>query len=250
MKKILTKKIGMTQVQGQEGLMIPVTVLAVTPCQIVQVKTMEKEGYSALQIGTGAVKASRTNKPTAGHFKKVANNYKVLREFKVAKAEDYKQGDYLMINMFVPGDIVAATGISIGKGFQGTIKRWNFSRGLMSHGSKSHRIPGSIGGHTEPGHVFKGKKMAGQMGNKQITVKNLEVVRVDEEKMYILVRGAVPGSDGSIIELKAPGEIKAGPLVEVKPKAKKESKVKDDQVEVVEIIEEAAAEIVEDKKEE
>ena len=208
MKELLTTKIGMTQIMGDEGKMTPVTVLLASPCRVIQVKTKSNDGYNAVQIGYGTMKAKKANRPQQGHFKAIGEYFKKLKEFKVENTEKINVGDVVAITMFQPGEKVSATGISIGKGFQGTVKRWNFSRGLMTHGSKSHRIPGSIGGHTEPGHVFKGKKMAGQMGNCQVTVKNLKIVRVDTETNVILVKGAVPGANGGLVRITKSGSAK------------------------------------------
>lgn len=208
MKQILSKKIGMTQYMKPDGKMVPVTVLQVGKCQVVQVKTIDRDGYCAIQVGIDDVADSKLGKAASGQFKKTITKYRHLLEFKYSDGDNVTLGGYLNVDMFQSGDLVNVTSISIGKGFQGTIKRWNFHRGLMTHGSKSHRIPGSIGGHTYPGRVFKGKKMAGRMGNDKVTVKNLEIVEIDETQGVLLVKGAVPGCRGAIVKLEAKGEFK------------------------------------------
>jgi len=208
MKQILSKKIGMTQYMKPDGKMVPVTVLQVGKCQVVQVKTIDKDGYCAIQVGIDDVADSKLGKAASGQFKNTTNKYRHLLEFKYSDGDNVTLGGYLNVNMFESGDLVNVTSISIGKGFQGTVKRWNFHRGLMTHGSKSHRIPGSIGGHTYPGRVFKGKKMAGRMGNDKVTVKNLEIVEIDETQGVLLLKGAVPGCRGAIVKLEAKGEFK------------------------------------------
>lgn len=211
LKKIFVRKIGMTQVLDNDGVAHPCTILKFEPCQIVQIKTSAKEGYNALQIGTSVIKKEKLiNKPMKGHFKNISNVYKFLGEVKVSDQvlKDVNVGDFLSLESFIKGEKVNVSGKSIGKGFQGTIKRWNFGRGPMSHGSKSHRLPGSIGGHTEPGHVFKGKKMAGRMGGVMVTTKNLKIIEVNDNEEYILVKGSVPGASMSMLELTAKGDLK------------------------------------------
>jgi large subunit ribosomal protein L3 len=198
-KALLGKKLGMTQVFSPEGKIIPVTVISAGPCVISQLKTMENDGYQAVQIGYGDVKAHRVNKPTAGHFKAAnVETRRYLKEIRVNDLANYEVGQQLTVDVFAEGDKVDISGISRGKGFAGTIKRWNFSMGRMSHGSKAHRRPASAG-PKGPARVFKGKKMPGQMGNEKVTIQNLEIVRVDTERNLILVKGAVPGPKEGLV---------------------------------------------------
>ncbi|SCG84103.1 50S ribosomal protein L3 [Proteiniborus sp. DW1] len=203
MKSILGKKIGMTQVFTEEGIVIPVTVIEVGPIKVVQKKTVEKDGYNAIQVGYGDVKEKRVNKPLKGHFEKASTEAKrYLKEIRVDDIDAYEIGQEIKADVFSAGDRVDATGISKGKGFQGAIKRHNQGRGPMSHGSKYHRGIGSMGGSATPSRIFKGKKMPGHMGHERVTVQNLEVIRVDAEKNFILVKGAVPGPKGGLITIK------------------------------------------------
>ena len=202
-KAIVARKIGMTQVFTENGIVIPVTVLEAGPCTVVQKKTMENDGYEALQLGFGEVKESRVNKPMQGHFGKASvEARKVLKEFRMENTAEFEVGAEIKADIFAVGDRVDVSGVSKGKGFQGSIKRHNQHRGPMSHGSKSHRVSGSMGGATSPGRVMKNKKLPGQMGNKNVTTQNLEIVRVDAEKNLLLVKGPVPGSRGKIIYVK------------------------------------------------
>ncbi|NLK29311.1 MAG: 50S ribosomal protein L3 [Clostridiales bacterium] len=202
-KAILTTKVGMTQVFGENGELIPVTVLQAGPIYVTQVKTVENDGYAAVQVGFGDIRESLVNKPRKGHFAKAGvANKRFLKEFRFENAADYKVGQEIKADIFAVGDRIDATAKSKGKGFQGAIKRHGLSRGPMKHGSKYHRHAGSNGAATSPGRVFKGKKMPGQMGNVMVTVQNLEVVRVDAEKNLILVKGAVPGAKKSLVMLK------------------------------------------------
>ena len=206
-KMILARKVGMSQVFTENGAVIPVTVLEAGPCKVVQRKTKEKDGYSALQVGFGTVRESLLNKPKRGHLKANlganAENLRVLREFKLEDCDAYEVGSEIKADMFAAGDRVDISGTSKGKGFQGAIKRHGQTRGPMTHGSKYHRGLGSMGSGTTPGKVPKGKKAPGQMGNKAITVQNLEVIRADAEKNLILVRGAVPGIKGALVTVKS-----------------------------------------------
>ena len=206
-KAILARKLGMTQLFTDDGKLIPVTVLEAGPCIVVQKKTVEKDGYSALQLGFIDVKSNRMNKPHVGHFAahlgKDAQVYRILREFRLDESDTYKVGAEIKADMFSTGDHVDISGTSKGKGFQGAIKRHNQTRGPMSHGSKYHRGLGSMGPGTTPGKVRKGKKMPGHMGAKRNTVQNLEIVKSDPEKNLILVKGAVPGIKGSLLEVKS-----------------------------------------------
>ena len=202
-KAILTTKVGMTQVFGENGVLIPVTVLQAGPLYVTQVKTVENDGYAAVQVGFGDIRDSLVNKPRKGHFAKAGvANKRFLKEFRFENSADYQVGQVIKADIFAEGDRVDATAKSKGKGFQGAIKRHGLSRGPMAHGSKYHRHAGSNGANTSPGRVFKGKRMPGQMGNVRVTVQNLEVVRVDAEKNLILVKGAVPGPKKSLVMLK------------------------------------------------
>ena len=202
-KAILTTKVGMTQVFSEDGVLTPVTVLQAGPCVVTQVKTVENDGYSAVQVGFGDIREKLVNKPTKGHFAKAGVPAKrFLKEFRLEDAESYTLGQEIKADVFAAGDKVDATAKSKGKGFQGAIKRHGQSRGPMAHGSKYHRHAGSNGSATTPGRVFKGKHMPGHMGAVRVTVQNLEVVRVDAEKNLILVKGAVPGPKKSLVMLK------------------------------------------------
>ncbi|MCM0663523.1 50S ribosomal protein L3 [Coprococcus sp. B2-R-112] len=202
-KAILTTKVGMTQVFGEDGVLTPVTVLQAGPCVVTQVKTVENDGYSAVQVGFGDIREKLVNKPKKGHFAKAGVTAKrFLKEFRLEDAESYTLGQEIKADVFAAGDKVDATAKSKGKGFQGAIKRHGQSRGPMAHGSKYHRHAGSNGSATTPGRVFKGKHMPGHMGAVRVTVQNLEVVSVDAEKNLILVKGAVPGPKKSLVMLK------------------------------------------------
>ena len=202
-KAILATKVGMTQIFGENGLLIPVTVLQAGPCVVTQVKTVENDGYSAVQVGFVDKREKHVNKPVKGHFDKAGVSYKrYVRELKLDNAGEYSVKDEIKADIFEAGDKVDATAISKGKGFQGAIKRFGLSRGPMAHGSKYHRHAGSNGAATTPGRVFKGKHMPGQTGRKKVTIQNLEVVRVDADKNLILVKGAVPGPKKCLVTLK------------------------------------------------
>ena len=202
-KAILTTKVGMTQVFSEDGVLTPVTVLQAGPCVVTQVKTVENDGYSAVQVGFGDIREKLVNKPKKGHFAKAGVTAKrFLKEFRLEDAESYTLGQEIKADVFATGDKVDATAKSKGKGFQGAIKRHGQSRGPMAHGSKYHRHAGSNGSATTPGRVFKGKHMPGHMGAVRVTVQNLEVVSVDAEKNLILVKGAVPGPKKSLVMLK------------------------------------------------
>ena len=191
---IIGKKVGMTRVFNDKGESVPVTVINVEPNVVSQVKTVDTDGYNAVQITTGARKASKVNAPAAGHFKKAGVEAgSITREFRTD--QEFKAGDTLELSMFEDGQKVRVTGTSKGKGFQGVIKRYNFHMQDATHGnSLSHRAPGSIGQCQTPGRVFKGKKMSGHMGDERVTTKNLEVVRVDQENNLLLIKGSVPGA--------------------------------------------------------
>ena len=202
-KGLIGKKLGMTQIFDEQGKVIPVTVIEAGPCVVAQVKTVETDGYNAIQLGFGDVKDKHINKPEKGHFaKSKLSPKKHLREFRLDSVENINVGDELKADTFTAGDQLDIQGTSKGKGFQGVIKRHGQSRGPMGHGSMYHRRPGSMGPTSTPGRVFKGKKLPGHMGSQTITIQNLEVVRVDLDKNVILVKGSVPGAKGAILKLK------------------------------------------------
>ena len=203
MKAIIGKKVGMTQIFDEKGVVIPVTAIEAGPCVVAQVKTVETDGYNAVQLGYGEIKDKHINKPEKGHFAK-ANiaNKKHLREFRM-DAIEAKVGDEVKADVFVAGDKIDVQGTSKGKGFQGVIKRHGQHRGPMGHGSMYHRRPGSMGSTSTPGRVFKGKKLPGHMGRVTITIQNLDVVKVDMDKNVILVKGSVPGAKGAILKVKS-----------------------------------------------
>lgn len=202
-KAILATKVGMTQIFNENGALVPVTVLQAGPCVVTQVKTAENDGYKAVQVGFVDKRDKLVNKPQKGHFDKAGVSYKrYVRELRLENAEEYSVKDEIKADIFAQGDKIDATAISKGKGFQGAIKRYGQSRGPMAHGSKFHRHQGSNGSATTPGRVFKGKGMPGQMGNKQITIQNLEVVKVDTENNLLLIKGAVPGPKKSLVTIK------------------------------------------------
>jgi len=206
-KAILAKKLGMTQVFTENGTVIPVTVLEAGPCTVVQRKTVEKDGYAALQVGFGDIRPKLVNKPEKGHFEAHlganAPPRRILRELRLEDCDAYEVGAEIKADMFAAGDHVDISGTSKGKGFQGAIKRHGQGRGPMTHGSKYHRGLGSMGSGTTPGRVRKGKKAPGHMGAEAVTVQNLEIVRTDAEKNLILVKGAVPGIKGALVFVKS-----------------------------------------------
>ncbi len=202
-KAILATKVGMTQIFNEDGVLVPVTVLQAGPCVVTQVKTVENDGYKAVQVGFVDKREKLVSKPVKGHFDKAGVSYKrYVREFRLDNAEDYSVKDEIKADVFAAGDKIDATAISKGKGFQGAIKRHGQHRGPMAHGSKFHRHQGSNGSATTPGRVFKGKGMPGHMGHVQVTVQNLEVVRVDADNNLILVKGSVPGPKKSLVTIK------------------------------------------------
>ena len=202
-KAILATKVGMTQIFNEDGVLTPVTVLQAGPCVVTQVKTVENDGYSAVQVGFTDKREKLVNKAQKGHFNKAGVSYKrYVREFRLEDAESYALAQEIKADIFAAGDKIDATAISKGKGFQGAIKRHGQHRGPMAHGSKFHRHAGSNGACSDPSKVFKGKKMPGHMGSKKITIQNLEVVRVDAEKNLLLVKGAVPGPKKSLVTIK------------------------------------------------
>lgn len=202
-KAILGKKIGMTQVFTEDGIVIPVTVIAAGPVAVVQKKTVENDGYDAIQVGFEDVKEKHLNKPLKGHFAKAGVAFKrTLREFRMDDCSGYNVGDVITAEVFAAGEKVDVTGTSKGKGFAGSIKRWGNHRGPMTHGSGYHRRPGSLGACSTPSRVMKNKKLPGHMGVERVTVQNLDVVKVDAEKNLILVKGAVPGPKGGLLIIK------------------------------------------------
>ena len=206
-KAILAKKVGMTQIFNEAGELVPVTVLQAGPCVVTQVKTMENDGYEAVQVDFEDIREKLVNKPVKGMFDKAGVSYKrYVREFKLEG--EYSVKDEIKVDVFEAGDKIDATAIAKGKGFQGAIKRHGQSRGPMAHGSKYHRHAGSNGSCSTPSRVCKGKKMPGHMGGKKVTTQNLEVVRVDAEKNLLLVKGAVPGPKKSLVTIKE--SVKAG----------------------------------------
>ena len=203
-KQILAKKVGMTQIFSDNGVLTPVTVLRAGPCYVTQVKTVEKEGYSAVQVGFEDIRGKLVSKGEQGVTAKAGLTPKrFIREFKVENTDDYKPGQEIKADVFAAGDHIDVTAVSKGKGFQGTIKRLGQHRGPMKHGSKFHRHAGSNGTSSDPSRVYKGKGMPGQMGNKRVTIQNLEIVRVDAENNLILVKGAVPGPKKGLVNVKA-----------------------------------------------
>ena len=202
-KAIMAKKIGMTQVFTEDGRLIPVTVLEAGPCSVVQKKTMENDGYEAVQVGFVDQKEKLANKPKKGHFEKAGVSLKkYLKEFRFEDAANYEIGAEIKADIFAAGDKVDVSGVSKGKGYASTIKRYNAQRGPMGHGSKSHRVVGSMGSSATPSSVKKGKRMPGHMGAVNVTVQNVEVVRADAEKNLLLIKGAVPGPKGATLVIK------------------------------------------------
>ena len=210
-KAILGKKLGMTQIFDNNGLVVPVTVVEAGPCFVSQVKTVSNDGYSAVQMVFGDVREGLLNKPMLGLLKKAEiSPKKYIKEFKLDDAEGYKVGDKISCDVFAEGDMVDVTGTSKGHGFSGTIAKWNFHRHRMTHGNGPvHRHVGSIGANTFPAKVFKGKKMAGRWGNEKVTVQNLKVVKVDSERNVLLIKGAIPGAKGSLVSVKSAVKVNA-----------------------------------------
>ena len=210
-KAILGKKLGMTQIFDNNGLVVPVTAIEAGPCFVSQIKTMQNDGYTAVQLAFDGVREQLINKPMLGKLKKAdISAMRYLKEFKLDDAENYKLGDKITCDVFAEGDVVDVTGTSKGHGFSGTIAKWNFHRHRMTHGNGPvHRHVGSIGANTFPAKVFKGKKMAGRWGNEKVTVQNLKVVKVDAERNLILVKGAIPGAKGSLVSVKSAVKVNA-----------------------------------------
>ncbi len=200
MKGIIGKKLGMTRVFDEDGTAVPVTVIEAGPCVVTQVKTIETDGYEAVQLGFDRMRRKAANKPYSGHFAKhkLAPRRK-LTEFRVENPADYKVGQEILVDVFQPGDVVDVTGKSKGRGFQGVVKRHGFSVGRKTHGNRNHRRPGSIGQSATPARVWKGRKLPGRMGNSRVTVRHLDVVTVDVDKNLLLIRGAVPGGSNGFV---------------------------------------------------
>ena len=202
-KAIIGRKLEMAQLFAEDGSVVPVTLIEAGPCVVTQIKTPEKDGYSALQLGYGKAKPKNVNKPEKGHLDKVGKGYfQVLHEVRMDEISDFQPGQELLVDVFAIGEVVDVTGISKGKGFAGTIRRWNFQRGPAGHGSKNIREPGSTGNATYPGRVIKGKKMPGQKGNKRVTLMGLKIVDIRPEENLLIVRGSVPGSRNGIIYIR------------------------------------------------
>ena len=200
---LLGKKIGMTQIFDKMGHTIPVTILQIGPCFITQIKTIEEHGYNAIQIGYDIVQNEKINKSEIGHLlKSDLPTLKYLKEFKIDTSKEFRIGEQIHLQDLQIGDYLDIQGKNIGKGFAGYQKRHNFTRGPMSHGSKNHRLPGSIGAGTTPGRVFPGKKMAGRSGNRKVTIKNLKIIDINQDNHIILVKGSVPGKNGNLISIK------------------------------------------------
>ena len=202
-KAILGTKLGMTQMFREDGTMIPVTVVLAGPCPVVQKKTVEHDGYEAVQVAFKPIREKLCTKPMLGHFKKAGvEAHRYTREFKFDDTAAYEVGQVIKADIFANGDHVDVTATSKGKGFEGNIKRWNQGRGRKTHGSHSYRVPGSMGACTYPGEVFKTKHLPGHMGSERVTVQNLEVVRVDADRNLLLVKGAIPGAKGSLVTVR------------------------------------------------
>ena len=199
---LLGNKIGMTQIFDESGNIIPVTILKVGPCVVTQVKTKSKDGYDSIQIGYGNVSSKALSQPELGHLQKSnIQPLKYLKEFQLTEEDEFSIGQVLNLDSFSPGQFVNVRGKSIGKGFSGLQKRHNFTRGPMTHGSKNHRAPGSIGMGTTPGRVLPGKKMAGQLGNKITTIKKLKVIQINSEENILVIKGSVPGKPGNLLSI-------------------------------------------------
>ena len=205
---LLGNKIGMTQIFDESGNIIPVTILKVGPCVVTQVKTKSKDGYDSIQIGYGNVSEKTLTQPELGHLQKSnIQPLKYLKEFKVNNTDEFEIGQVLNVESFTPGQLVNIRGKSIGKGFSGLQKRHNFTRGPMTHGSKNHREPGSIGMGTTPGRVLPGKKMAGQLGNKITTIQKLKVIQINSEENILVIKGSVPGKPGNLLSIVPSGAV-------------------------------------------
>jgi large subunit ribosomal protein L3 len=207
---ILGKKLGMTQIFDEAGNAVPVTVVQAGPCVVTQIKTPDTDGYSAIQVGFEEATEKALNKPKLGHLAKSGSSpVRHLKEYRVEAADGYELGQAITADSFEPGQLVDVTGKSMGRGFAGYQKRHNFRRGPMAHGSKNHRLPGSTGAGTTPGRVYPGKRMAGQMGNAQVTIRKLQVVRVDSDRNLLLIKGAIPGKPGGLLSVAPAKWVKA-----------------------------------------
>ena len=211
---LLAKKLGMTSLFNEHGRVVAVTVLQAGPCTVTQVKAPEKDGYRAIQVGFEPVKEDKLTKPLRGHFKKAGTSpFRYLREFRLSNGDSYAVGQELKVDLFKEGELVDVTGTSIGKGFQGGVKRWHWKGGAATHGSMSHRAPGSIGSTTFPGRVIKGHHLPGHMGNERVTIQNLRVMKIDLAENLLIIEGALPGPDERLVMVrkshKRPGVIKA-----------------------------------------
>jgi len=201
---IFGEKLGMTHIFNEDGVSIPVTLLKVDTCQISQIKTFDTDGYNAVQVAYGEKKLDRITKPLRGHFEKSGTKgFKLLGEFRVETPADYKLGQTLTLESFSVGQTVKVTGKSIGKGFAGNQKRHNFARGPMTHGSKNHRLPGSVGAGSTPGRVYPGKKMAGHLGNTKVTIKKAEILYINKAESILALRGSLPGKRKNILKITA-----------------------------------------------
>jgi large subunit ribosomal protein L3 len=208
-KAIIGRKLDMIQLFAEDGTVLPVTLIEAGPCFVTQIKTPERDGYSALQLGFGKSKPKNVTKPLKGHLDKVGKGYfKVLHEVRTDQIEDFQTGQELSVEAFTIGEVVDVTGISKGKGFSGTIRRWNFQRGPAGHGSKNVREPGSTGNATYPGRVIKGKKMPGQKGNRRVTLMGLKIVDIRPEDNLLIVKGSVPGSRNGIVYIRKNNRVK------------------------------------------
>jgi len=197
---LLAKKLGMTQLFNEHGRAVAVTVLQAGPCTVTQVKEPNKDGYRAIQVGFEPIKATKLPKPLQGHFKKAGQSpFRYLREFRIRDGESYAIGQQLTVELFKEGELIDVTGISIGKGFQGGMKRWHWKGGPATHGSTSHRAPGSIGSTTDPGRVIKGHHLPGHMGFERVTVQNMRIMKVDPPANLLIVQGAVPGPEQRMV---------------------------------------------------
>lgn len=221
MSGILGKKIGMTQIFKDDGEVVPITLIESGPCSVLQIKTKESDGYNAIQIGFGDVKDSKLTSPLLGIFKKIKVKPKrFIKEIPVSEPKEYQLGQNIDVGQFCPGEFVDVIGTSKGRGFQGGIKRWHWSGGPKSHGSMSHRSPGSIGASAYPSRVHKGHHLPGQMGNQKVTVQSLEVVNIDKENNLLLVKGSVPGHNNSYLII-SKSRKKKPKVVEKKTEAQK-----------------------------
>jgi large subunit ribosomal protein L3 len=202
LNELIGRKVGMTQIFGENGAAVPVTVIEAGPCVVVGLRSVARDGYNAVNLGYGEMPAKRLTKPARGQVPEGVKPARIVREVRTDKVEEYKIGDEVRASIFAAGESVDVVGVSKGRGFQGVVKRHGFAGGRETHGSNFHRRPGSIGQSADPSRVFRGMKMPGRMGGKQVTVKNLDVVKVDGDRNLLLVRGAVPGARGSIVTVR------------------------------------------------